>query len=75
MHLNSDRNQLHQMMYLFVLASIISITITGLFAYYFSKRITAPLGEMNRRCRPAHIACGHNSIGVQAAGHDPVRMA
>jgi signal transduction histidine kinase len=56
MHLNSDRNQLHQMEYLFVLASIISITITVLFAYYLSKRITAPLREMNRVA--LHIAKG-----------------
>ncbi|MFT8323304.1 MAG: HAMP domain-containing sensor histidine kinase [Bacillus sp. (in: firmicutes)] len=47
-HLNSDRNQIHQMNYLFILASIISIVITGLFAYYLSKRITAPLREMNQ---------------------------
>lgn len=55
MHLHSDRNQLHQIN-LFVLASIISITITGLFAYYLSKRITAPLREMNRVA--LHIAKG-----------------
>lgn len=46
MHLNSE--DFNQMKYLFVLASIISITITGLFTYYLSKRITAPLREMNR---------------------------
>lgn len=34
--------------YLFLLASIISIAITSLFTYYLSKRITAPLREMNR---------------------------
>jgi signal transduction histidine kinase len=46
MHLNSkDFNQLK---YLFVSASIISITITGLFTYYLSKRNTAPIREMNR---------------------------
>jgi signal transduction histidine kinase len=37
-----------RMKYLFVLASIISITITGLLIYYLSRRITAPLREMNR---------------------------
>jgi signal transduction histidine kinase len=33
---------------LFLLPSLISISITGLFAYYLSKKITAPLREMNR---------------------------
>src|SRR5690625_4045069 len=36
------------MKYLFVLASITSIIITGLFTYYLSKIITAPIREMNR---------------------------
>jgi signal transduction histidine kinase len=45
-HLNSE--DFNQIKYLFILASVISITITGLFTYYFSKRITAPLREMNR---------------------------
>jgi signal transduction histidine kinase len=46
MHLNSE--DFNQMKYLFVLSSIISITITGLFTYFLSKRITAPIREMNR---------------------------
>ncbi|MDR6224027.1 sensor histidine kinase [Desmospora profundinema] len=32
----------------FGLASVISITITGLFTYYLAKRITAPIRQMNR---------------------------
>ena len=28
-----------------------------------------------RRCRPAGVARGHGAGGVQAAGHDPVRVA
>ena len=56
LHQNLNRNQLHTVVYLFVLSSIISITITGIFAYYFSKRITAPLREMNRVA--LHIAKG-----------------
>jgi len=39
--------EFNQVKYLFVLASIISIGITGLFTCYFSKKITAPLWEMN----------------------------
>lgn len=46
MHLNSE--SFNQMKYLFISSSIISITITGLFTYYITKRITAPLREMNR---------------------------
>ncbi|MGG1556176.1 ATP-binding protein [Paenibacillus ferrarius] len=54
MHLNSE--DLNQMRHLFVLAFIISITITGLFTYNLSKRNTAPLREMNRVS--LHIARG-----------------
>ncbi|MGM0867505.1 MAG: sensor histidine kinase [Bacillota bacterium] len=54
MHLNSE--DFNQMKYLFVLSSITSITITGLFTYYLSKRITAPIREMNRVA--LHIARG-----------------
>jgi len=46
MHLNPE--SFNQMKYLFISSSIISITITGLFTYYITKRITAPLREMNR---------------------------
>jgi len=46
LHLNSE--DINQMKYLFVLASITSIIITGLFTYYLSKIITAPIREMNR---------------------------
>ncbi len=38
----------NQVQHLVVLAASISITITGVFTYYLSKRITAPLREMNR---------------------------
>jgi methyl-accepting chemotaxis protein len=48
MHPNLDRDQVYTVVHLLALSSIISITITGLFAYYLSKRITAPLREMNR---------------------------
>ncbi|PID14813.1 MULTISPECIES: cell wall metabolism sensor histidine kinase WalK [unclassified Sporosarcina] len=46
MHLNPEG--FNQMKYLFISSSIISITITGIFTYYLTKRITAPLREMNR---------------------------
>lgn len=46
LHLNSE--DFIQMKHLFILASIISFTITGLFTYYLSKRNTSPLREMNR---------------------------
>jgi len=45
-HLNSvDLNQMKQ---LFSLASFISLAITSVFLFYLSRRITAPLREMNR---------------------------
>jgi signal transduction histidine kinase len=58
----------NQMKYLFVLASIISITITGLFTYYLSKRITAPLREMNRVA--LHIAKGQFDQRVKIKTRD-----
>ncbi|MGN7472423.1 sensor histidine kinase [Brevibacillus sp. SAFN-007a] len=58
----------NQIMYLFVLASIISITITGLFAYYLSKRITTPLREMNRVA--LHIARGQFDQRVKIKTRD-----
>lgn len=66
MHLNSE--DFNQMKYLFVLASIISITITGLFTYYLSKRITAPLREMNRVA--LHIARGQFDQRVKIKTRD-----
>jgi signal transduction histidine kinase len=54
--------------YLVVLSSIISITITGLFAYYLSKRITAPLREMNRVA--LHIARGQFDQRVRIKTRD-----
>jgi signal transduction histidine kinase len=60
--------EFNQMKYLFVLASIISIVITGLFIYYLSKRITAPLREMNRIA--LHIARGRFDQRVQIKTRD-----
>ncbi|MBT2727395.1 HAMP domain-containing protein [Bacillus sp. ISL-75] len=65
---HSDLNPLHQMKYLFFLASIISITFTGLFAYYLSKRITSPLREMNRVA--LQIARGQFNQPVKINTHD-----
>ncbi len=39
-----------------------------------SPRAAAPT-RGRRRCRPAGVARGHDAVGVQAAGHDPVRVA
>jgi signal transduction histidine kinase len=72
MHLNSGLNQLHTLVQdfkeSFVLASLISLTITGLFAYYISKRITAPLREMNRVA--LHIARGQFDQRVKIKTRD-----
>src|SRR5947207_4372172 len=68
MHLNSgDLNQLKP---LFALASLISITITSLFTYYLSKRITAPLREMKRVA--LHIARGQFDQRVKIKTLDEV---
>ena len=66
MHLNSEN--FIQMEHLFVVASLISFTITGLFTYYLSKRITAPLREMNRVA--LHIARGQFDQRVKIQTHD-----
>ncbi len=67
-HLNSaDLNQLKS---LFPLASLISITITSVFTYYLSKRITAPLREMNRVA--LHIARGQFDQRVKIKTRDEV---
>lgn len=66
MHLNSE--DFNQIKYLFVLASIISITITGLFTYYLSKKISAPLREMNRVA--FHIARGQFDQRVKIKTRD-----
>lgn len=50
------------------LASTISIVVTALFAYFLSKRITAPLREMNRVA--LHIAKGHFDERVTIYTHD-----
>ncbi len=39
-----------------------------------SPRNAGPNGG-RRRCRPAGVAREHDAGGVQAAGHDPVRLA
>lgn len=62
------RNDFNQIMHLFVLAAMISITITGLFIYYLSKRNTAPLREMNRVA--LHIAKGQFDQRVQIKTRD-----
>lgn len=66
MHLNSG--DFDQMKFLFILASIISIIITGLFTFYLTKRITAPLREMNRVA--LHIARGEFNQRVNIKTHD-----
>jgi len=66
MHQHSGPNQFH--MYMLGLASIISIAVTALFAYYLSKRITAPLREMNRVA--LHIAKGQFERRVKIKTHD-----
>lgn len=60
--------EFNQMKYLFVLASIISIAITGLFTYYLSKRFTAPLREMNRVA--LHMARGQFDQRVEIKTRD-----
>jgi signal transduction histidine kinase len=66
MHINT--RDFKQIMYLFVLASTISITISGLFTYYLSKRNTAPIREMNRVA--LHIAKGQFDQRVKIKTHD-----
>jgi hypothetical protein len=41
---------------------------------YRSPRAADPT-RGRRRCRPAGVARGRDAVGVQAAGHDPVRGA
>jgi signal transduction histidine kinase len=52
----------------FGLASLISLTVTGLFSYYLAQRITAPLREMNQLAR--QIAKGHFEQRVNLKTHD-----
>jgi signal transduction histidine kinase len=66
MQLNS--RDLNKIKHLFVFASIISITINGLFTYYLSKRNTAPLREMNRVA--LHIARGQFDQRVKVKSRD-----
>ncbi|WP_203247685.1 sensor histidine kinase [Sporosarcina beigongshangi] len=66
MHLNPEG--FIQLKYLFISSSIISITITGLFTYYLTKRITAPLREMNRVA--LLIAKGQFNQKVNIRTHD-----
>lgn len=68
-HRNSVTIQSHT--YWMGLASIISIAVSVLFAYYLSKRITAPLRELNRVA--LHIAKGHFGERVKIDTHDELR--
>jgi signal transduction histidine kinase len=67
-HLNSAA--LNQMKQLFSLASFISLTITSVFLSYLSRRITAPLREMNRVA--LHIARGEFDQRVKIKTRDEV---
>ena len=40
-----------------------------------SRRGTEFIPDAPRRARPAGVARGHGAVGLQAAGHDPVRAA
>lgn len=66
MHLNLEG--INQLKYMLITSSIISITITGLFTYYITKRITAPLREMNRVA--LQIARGDFNQSVKIRTHD-----
>jgi signal transduction histidine kinase len=66
MHLHTD--DFNQMKYSFVLASMISIAITGLFTYYLSKKMTAPIRQMNRAA--LHIAKGRFDRRVKVKTND-----
>ncbi|MCL6442122.1 MAG: HAMP domain-containing histidine kinase [Alicyclobacillus sp.] len=66
MHRNSAHLQSHA--YLLGLASIISIAVSAMFAYYLSKRITAPLRELNRVA--LQIAKGQFDQRVTINTHD-----
>jgi signal transduction histidine kinase len=68
MPLNSgDVNQIQS---LFALASLISILIPGVFTYYLSRRMTAPLREMNRLA--LQIARGHFDQRITIKTRDEV---
>lgn len=45
---NIHQNDIKQMKHLFGAASLISLTISGIFTYYLSKRITSPIRDMNQ---------------------------
>jgi signal transduction histidine kinase len=66
MHVNST--DLNQMKNIFILASFISIVITGIFTYYLSIKITSPLREMNRVA--LHIAKGQFDQRVHIKSRD-----
>jgi signal transduction histidine kinase len=68
LHLNLDQDQSHTVVQWLGLASTISLTITGLFSYYLSKWITAPLREMNRVA--LHLARGELDQRVQLTTRD-----
>src|SRR5260370_30199173 len=67
-HLRSA--DLNHLVHLFLWASLISLTITGILTYYLSRRITAPLREMNRVA--LHIARGQFDQRVTVKTRDEV---
>jgi signal transduction histidine kinase len=60
----------HQMKQLFSIASFISLAITSVFFFYLSRRITAPLREMNRVA--FHIARGEFDQRIKIKTRDEV---
>jgi signal transduction histidine kinase len=71
----SDLKNVHQNfapglrhLYLMAFASIISIAVTAFFAYYLSKKITAPLRKMNQAA--LQISRGNFSQMVNIKSHD-----
>lgn len=68
LHLTLDRTQFQMALQWLGLASLISLTITGLFSYYLAKRITTPLQEMNQAAR--RIARGQFAQRVNVKTQD-----
>ena len=68
MHITSA--DLTHLKYLFAWASLLSLTMTSVFTYYLSQRMTAPLREMNRVA--LQIARGHFDQRVTVKTRDEV---
>lgn len=70
LHLNAGglEGEINQIVYRFGLASMISITMTGLLTYYLSQRMTAPLRELHRAAR--QIARGQFDQRVKVTTRD-----